>query len=211
MPHNDLDAARHDAIHALCVAQAEDRLSVEQFEQRLLLLREAPTSAAVRQIVGDLETTGDYGLVARDAPLPAGVAPLEQLRISAVFSGAKRSGRWTVPLFIETQIMFGSVKLDLRDAWFESDTLEIDVDAWCGSLQLIVPPGTQVEIEVSETMSGSEHKRGRNAASAEWNGLLVRITGSMFMSGLKIIERPPSSEQGGFLGGVREVVKRLRA
>jgi hypothetical protein len=107
--------------------------------------------------------------------------------------------------------MFGSVKLDLRDAWFESDTLEIDVDAWCGSLQLIVPPGTQVEIEVSETMSGSEHKRGRNAASAEWNGLLVRITGSMFMSGLKIIERPPSSEQGGFLGGVREVVKRLRA
>jgi hypothetical protein len=33
----------------------------------------------------------------------------------------------------------------------------------------------------------------------------------MFMSGLKVVERPPSSEQGGFLGGVREVVKRLRA
>lgn len=211
MPHNDLDAARRDAIHALCVAQAEDRLSVELFEQRLLLLREAPTAAAVRQIVGDLETTGDYGLAVRDAAIPAAAAPLERLRISAVFSGAKRSGRWTVPLLIETRIVFGSVKLDLRDAWFESDTLEIDVDAWCGSLELIVPPGTQVEIEVSETMSGSAHKRGRTAASAEWNGLLVRITGWMMMSGLKVIERPPSGEQRGFMGGVREVVKRLRA
>ncbi len=208
MPNNDLDAARRDAIHALCVAQAEDRLSVELFEQRLLLLREAPSAAAVRQIVGDLETTGDYGLAVHSAPIPAAVAPLERLRVSAVFSGAKRSGRWTVPLSIETRIMFGSVRLDLRDAWFESDTLDVEVDAVCGSLELIVPPGTQVEIEVSETMSGSDHKRGRGASAADWNGLLVRLTGSMFMSGLKVIERPPTAEGGGWLGGI---VKRLRA
>ena len=208
MPNNDLDAARRDAIHALCVAQAEDRLSVELFEQRLLLLREAPSAAAVRQIVGDLETTGDYGLAVHSAPIPAAAAPLERLRVSAVFSGAKRSGRWTVPLLIEAKIMFGSVRLDLRDAWFESDTLEIEMESFCGSLELIVPPGTQVEIEVSETMSGSDHKRVRGAAAADWNGLLVRLTGSMFMSGLKVIERPPTAEGGGWLGGI---VRRLRA
>lgn len=208
MTSDELELARRDAIHALCVAQAQERLSVELFEQRLALLREAPTSGAVRQIVGDLEITGDYALAVRDTPLPAAAPPLERLRISAVFSGAKRSGRWTVPLRIEAKIMFGSVRLDLRDAWFEFDTLEIEMESFCGSLELTVPPGTQVENEVSETMSGSDHKRGRGVAAAEWNGLLVRLTGSMFMSGLKIIERPPTAEGGGWLGGI---VKRLRA
>lgn len=210
MKSDELEQAQRDAIHALCVAQAQQLLSVELFEQRLLLLREAPTPAAVRQIVGDLEPHGEYLVAQDDTPLPAAVAPLERLRVSAVFSGAKRSGRWTVPLAIDARIVFGSLRLDLRDAWFESDTLEIELDALCGSLELLVPPGTQVENELSEVLSGSKHKRGR-AGDAGWNGLLVRLTGQLVMSGVKIIERPPTSEEIGFLDGVRDVVKRLKA
>ncbi len=206
MTSDDLKQARREAVHALCVAQAREQLSVELFEQRLALVREAPTTAAVWQILGDIgDPGGDDRLQRLDTPLPvdqpAAVAPLERLRVSAIFSGAKRSGRWTVPLVIEARIRFGNVKLDLRDAWFDSDTVEIEVDAICGALDLIVPPGTQVENEISETLSGSDHKRGR-ASAAEWNGLLVRLSGSMFMSGLKISERPPTSGQGGWLAGI---------
>ncbi|HET7601555.1 MAG TPA: hypothetical protein VFK36_00970, partial [Gemmatimonadales bacterium] len=208
MPHPDpdLDGARRDAIHVLCVAQAQDRISVELFEQRLLLLREAPTPAAIRQIVGDLDGSGDYGLQRLETPLPAAmetsaVAPLERMRLSAVFSGTKRSGQWTVPLLIEARIIFGDMTLDFRDAWFEVDTLDIDVEAWCGKLRLVVPPGTQVENEVEETFSGSKHRRGREAT--EPNGLLVRLSGQMFMGKVEIIERPPTSEATGLLAGIR--------
>jgi hypothetical protein len=208
MPHSDtdLDAARRDAIHALCVAQAQDRISVELFEQRLLLLREAPTPAAIRQILGDLDASGDYALQRLDTPLPApietaAVAPLERMRLSAVFSGTKRSGQWTVPLLIEAKIIFGDMTLDFRDAWFEVDTLDIDVEAWCGKLRLIVPPGTQVENEIEETLSGSKHRRGREAT--EPNGLLVRLSGQMFMGKVEILERPPTSEATGLLAGIR--------
>ena len=208
MPHpeTDLSAARHDAIHALCVAQAQDRISVELFEQRLLLLREAPTPAAMRQILGDLDTSGDYALQRLDTPLPAlmeaaAAAPLEHMRLSAVFSGAKRSGQWTVPLFIEARILFGDLRLDLRDAWFDADTLEIEVDSICGKLHLIVPPGTQIENEVEETLSGSSHKRARDVT--EHNGLLVRLTGQGFMSKIVIIERPPTSEARGLVAALK--------
>jgi hypothetical protein len=212
MPHPDpdLDGARHDAIHALCVAQAQDRISVELFEQRLLLLREAPTAAAMKQILGDLDASGDYALQRLDtpprAPLEtAAAAPLERMRLSAVFSGTKRSGPWTVPLLIEAKIIFGDMTLDFRDAWFEVDTLDIDVDAFCGKLRLIVPPGTQVENEIEETLSGSKHRRGREVI--EPNGLLVRLSGQMFMGKVEIIERPPTSEATGLLAGIR---RRLR-
>ncbi|HET9602767.1 MAG TPA: hypothetical protein VFO96_00650 [Gemmatimonadales bacterium] len=208
MPHpdTDLDAARRDAIHALCVAQAHERISVELFEQRLLLLREAPTPAAMRQILGDLDASGDYALQRLDTPLPApmqtaAVAPLELMRLSAVFSGTRRSGQWTVPLLIEAKILFGDLKLDLRDAWFEADTLEIDVDSICGKLHLIIPPGTQIENEIEETLSGSRHRRARDVT--EPNGLLVRLTGQGFMSKVVIIERPPTSEARGLLAGLR--------
>jgi hypothetical protein len=213
MTTDDLDAARRDAVHLLCVAQADGRVSVDLFQQRYLLVQEAPTVAAVRQLVGDLEPSGNFALepVTGEEDLvptsPAPVAPLERLRLSAVFSSVKRSGQWTVPLLIETKSLFGSVRLDLRDAWFDADTLEIHVDAICGSLELIVPPGTQVENEVEETMSGSKHKRGRGGP-AELNGLLVRLSGWMFMSGLTIIERPPTGQETGLLGAVR---RRLRA
>jgi hypothetical protein len=216
MPHaeSDLDAARRDAIHALCVAQAQDRISVDLFEQRLLLLREAPTPAAMWQILGDLDASGDFALQRLDTPLPApmettAVAPLERMRLSAVFSGTKRSGQWTVPLSIEARIIFGDLTLDLRDAWFDADTLDIEVDAFCGKLRLILPPGTQVENEIEETMSGSRHRRSRGVT--EPNGLLIRLSGQMFMSGLRITERLPTSEDDGLLGGVRRAVKRLKA
>lgn len=216
MPHADLDlnAARQNAIHALCVAQAQERISVDLFEQRLLLLREAPTPAAMRQILGDLDQSDGYALRPVDTPLPAGresvtVAPLERMRLSAVFSGTRRSGQWTVPLLIEAKILFGDLTLDLRDAWFEADTMEIDLDSICGKLHLIVPPGTQIENEIEETLSGSKHKRGRTAT--EPNGLLVRLSGQMFMSGVRVTERPPTSEDDGLFGGVRRAVRRLKA
>ena len=208
MPHPDpsLDAARRDAIHALCVAQAQDRISVELFEQRLLLLREAPTAAAMKQILGDLDLSGDYALQRLDTTLPAppptaAVAPLERMRLSAVFSGTRRSGQWTVPLLIEAKLIFGDMTLDFRDAWFEVDTLDIDVDGWCGKLRLIIPPGTQIENEIEETLSGSKHRRGREVT--EPNGRLVRLSGQMFMGKVEILERPPSSEATGLMAGIR--------
>ncbi|HET9151465.1 MAG TPA: hypothetical protein VFN83_07075 [Gemmatimonadales bacterium] len=211
MNSDDLLAARRDAVHALCVAQAREQLSVEAFEHRLELLREAPTAAAVRQIIGDLEPTGDYAVQPYAEPaLPVPAAPLERMRVSATFSQAVRNGRWTVPLLTEARAVFGEVRLDLRDAWFDTDVVEIAAHVMCGKLAVIVPPGTQVENEASALFAGTEHKR-RRAAGADWNGLLVRITGRVFMGAIEIIERPSTSDMPqGHYDGMRGAFNRWR-
>ena len=211
MDMDELLAARRDAVHALCVAQAREQLSVEAFEHRLELLKEAPTAAAVRQIVGDLEATADQALAPYPEPeMPAPVAALERMRLSAVFSQAVRNGRWTVPLLTEARAVFGEVRLDLRDAWFDTDAVEIAAHVICGKLAVIVPPGTQVENEASALFAGTDHKR-RRAAGADWNGLLVRITGRVFMGAIEIIERPSTSDMPqGHYDGVRGAFNRWR-
>lgn len=210
MPTDELEQARHDAIHALCVAQAQGMLSVETFEQRLMLLREAPTPAAMRQIVGDLERTGDYALAEREPTAPAAPEPLQRLRLSAVFATTRRTGQWTVPLVIEGRILFGSLRLDLRDAWFDADLLEIDADIAFGSLELVVPPGTEIENEMSEMLGNSKHKRAPGR-SGDWNGLLVRLSGTIFMGEVKIVERRSLRDlPEDHFRGVRGLLNRLR-
>ena len=60
----ELEERRREAIHQLCVAQAQGTLSVDLFEQRLALVREAPTPAAISQLVADLEVGTDKWEVA---------------------------------------------------------------------------------------------------------------------------------------------------
>ena len=70
----------------------------------------------------------------------------------------------------------------------------IDLSVTLGSLKIVVPPGTQIENECHEVFSSSTHpRRGRNRVAP--NGLLVILSGRVFMGEVKIQERPPTGEE----------------
>jgi len=191
MNHDELITARRAAIHTLCVAQAQDAISVELFELRLALLNEAPSPAAMEAIVADIDVgTGQLpGPAAglpdwpqyHDAPPP--------LRIQAVFSTNKRSGRFDVPPDLQLKAMFGELQVDLRDAGFMSAELHIEVDVFCGTVLVTVPQGAEVLNECSTFMGGATAKID---SDVEPNGLYVRITGSVVMGELKVRARLPT-------------------
>lgn len=194
---DDLDAARHDAIRLLCAAQAGDRLTVDVFESRLALVKQAPNRATLDAILADLADLPTYtppmGLVAA-AGRAAPVAPAELLRLVSVFGSTKRAGSWTVPLRLELKIIFGEATIDLRDAVFGADYLEIDLSVTFGQLNLIVPAGAQVENECEERASSSTHST-RSARGANPLGLLIRITGRTLFSSIDIKEKRSSAEE----------------
>jgi hypothetical protein len=201
---SDLDATRRDAIRILCQAQAQDRITVEAFEARLDQIRQAPNRSTLAAIVADLEPSGSYPVpVTATAryPLPADhtdvapVSPAELLRIGSVFASTKRAGSWTVPLEIHARVLIGDMTLDLRDAVFATDVLDVEVDAMLGSFTLIVPAGTQVENEVEEVMSSSSHST-RSARGTRLNGLLVRIRGRALFASVEVKEKLPTGELG---------------
>jgi hypothetical protein len=194
MNQDELIEAKRRAVHALCVAQGRQLISVDLFELRHALVNEAPSPAAVDAIVADLGAAGP-----EPTPLPArlpragmtAAAPGQPLRLSATFSTTRRKGEWVVPAVLQLRALFGEIKLDMRDAEFASDTVEIEVDVMLGSIDLILPAGTQVENECAATFGDVKHKPNE-VLESESNGLLVRLTGHAFLGDVKIRERLPS-------------------
>ena len=132
--------------------------------------------------------------VAADHTWAAPVEPAEEIRISTVFGSSKRAGSWTVPLRLQLRVVMGELVLDMRDAVFGSDVLDIDVNVTLGSLVLIVPAGAQVENECDERMSSSTHST-RSVRGAEPIGLLIRIAGRVRWSSIEIKEKRPTAEE----------------
>lgn len=200
---SDLDSARRAAIRILCQAQAHDHLTVEAFESRLDQVRQAPNDATLAAILADLDdltfpptTTGGHYLVAADHTGVAPVSPAEYLRLSSVFGSTTRAGSWTVPLNLDARVLFGEMTIDLRDAVFGADVMDIHIDVKLGSFTLIVPAGTQVESEVEDTLSSSSHST-RGARGASPNGPLIRLFGTAFMGSVDVKEKFPSSHPKG--------------
>lgn len=196
---DELEPLRQDAIRALSAAVTADRLPVDQFESRLVLVRQAPNRATLEAIVADILPTGGFTApmgvvrVEADHALAAPVEPADLLRITSVFGSSKRAGSWTVPLALDLKVMMGELTIDLRDAVFGSDVLDIDIHVTFGSLVLIVPSGAQVENECDERFSSSTHST-RSSKGVSPIGLLIRITGRVLFGSIEIKERRPSAE-----------------
>ncbi len=195
---SDLDSSRREAIRVLCQAQAHDHLSVEAFESRLEQVRHAPNEATLAAILADLDelvfppaVISDRYPAAADHTGAAPVSPAEHLRLSSVFGSTTRAGSWTAPHVLAARVLFGEMTIDLRDAVFGADVMDIEINIALGSFTLIVPAGTQVENEVEETLSSSTHST-RSARGASPNGLLIRVTGTAFMGSVEVKERFPS-------------------
>jgi hypothetical protein len=198
MRMDDLESLRYEAIRTLSAAVATDRLPVEQLESRLAQVRQAPNRATLDAIVADVLPTGSYAPAVfepeiADHTAVAPVEPAEYLRIVTVLGSTKRAGSWTVPFRLDLKVILGELTIDLRDAVFCADVLDIDLHVTFGSLTLIVPAGTQVENECEERFSSSTHSM-RSAKGAPRIGLLIRLTGRIVFSNLEVKEKRPSAD-----------------
>ena len=197
---SDLDSARREAIRALCQAQANDHLTVEGFESRLDQVRHAPNEATLAAILADLDglvfppaITGSQYPAPADHTGVAPVAPVEYLRLTSVFGSTTRAGSWTVPLNLDAKVLFGEMTIDLRDAVFGSDVVDIHIDVKVGGFTLFVPVGTQVENAVEETLSSSTHST-RSARGSGPNGLLIRLAGTALLGSVEVKEKFPTGQ-----------------
>jgi len=210
---DDLEAARQEAIRVLCDAHAREEVSLDQFESRLARLKLAPNRPTLDAILADLDLWTDRAASLAAVPYrPAAlepdeavepVAPAEMVRITSVLASSKRAGAWTVPFEIHGLVILGELTLDLTDAAFVSDVVDIDARVTLGSLTLVVPAGTQVENEIEETLASSSHST-KLSRGVDRNGLLVRLRGRAILAEIKIKEKLPNR-----LGGGRGLLRRL--
>ena len=60
-------------------------------------------------------------------------------------STIKRSGQWRVPPRLKVQSATGAIKLDFRQAKFESTEIDLELEGGTGAVDLVMPPGASAD------------------------------------------------------------------
>lgn len=107
----------------------------------------------------------------------------------AFWSGRKRSGSWVPARTIRVVACMGGVELDFRRAAFGVDEVELDVIAFMGGVEIVVPPGLHVETAGLALMGGFDENL-EDVGPVDPDAPTLRITGFVLMGGVEVVCRP---------------------
>jgi hypothetical protein len=143
------DAERDKAIEALATANAEGRLSLEEYSQRSEAALEARTLGDLAGLTADLP-----------APQPGDLAPVPA-KITAVLGNESRKGPWVVPPHLVIRSVLGDCHLEMQQAVIRQRVTTIDATVRFGSVTIYVPDGTDVRMTGRAVLSAkSSELRG---------------------------------------------------
>ncbi|MET9292868.1 DUF1707 domain-containing protein [Streptomyces sp. NPDC003077] len=192
------DADRERVAETLRNAHAEGRLDFEEFEERLETAYKARTFGELRPLTADLPQ-GHVG--ASPAVHRPGVPATWRERIGgtatsrwafAMWSGFSRRGRWTAPRAFTAVTFQGGGELDLRDANFEAEEVTIRCFILMGGVEVVVPPGVDVQVTGFGFMGGFEDT---DHEPADPGAPRVKITGFAMMGGVGLKRKASKLEK----------------
>ncbi|MEU6117965.1 DUF1707 domain-containing protein [Streptomyces sp. NPDC047117] len=197
------DADRDRVAEILRDALAEGRLRMEEFDERLEAAYEARTYGELEPLTADLPVGG------RDVPvLPAAVprnavAPAWAERIVGgegsssagigILGGFQRTGQWTVGRRFTAVAFWGGGEIDLREARFADREVVINCVAIMGGVNIVVPPGVEVDVRGVGIMGGFDHREA--GVAGDPGAPRVIVTGLAFWGGVGVERKPTRAEK----------------
>lgn len=175
--------AERDAVaQRLQVAFAEQRLTDEEFDQRIRAALTARTAADLDQLTADLPaSTADYGQAS------LAVAGRKPGRFVVTFKNSiSRSGRWSVPKKLTFGVYKGSGLLDLRAADLTAPVTTIRAVIYKSRTEIVLPPGVQLELGGLGVSSDCDPASQAIRPDAP----VVRIVGYGYKSTIGVTNRP---------------------
>jgi DUF1707 SHOCT-like domain len=191
-----LDQTRQMTIDALCEHFANDVMGVEEFERRVDLAHQASSNADLRALLRDLPG-GELPAVVAPGGLPAAsrgyqMTSADRVRergfAVAVLGGTRRTGRWTPAHKNYAIAVCGGAELDFREAVLGPGVTELEVYAMWGGVEVIVPPGLNVESHGIGLLGGFDH-RAESYDAPDPTAPTLRVTGIALMGGVEITVR----------------------
>jgi class 3 adenylate cyclase len=174
------DADRDRTVTLLREHVVDGRLTLDEFSERVGLALQARTR-------GDLEAVM--------ANLPALATPQEEVGrrrarrwFVGIMSGAGAKGRWRISGKTTAIAVMGGCDLDLRQAEIDGPEVVITAIAFMGGVQIIVPEGFDVDLDVIPFMGGRNLKL-RNVPRVPGSPR-IRVRGLAFMGGVDVRSKP---------------------
>ncbi len=174
------DADRDRTVTLLREHVVDGRITLDEFSDRVGLALQARTR-------GDLQ-----GVMSN---LPDLAVPVEETRrrkarrwFIGVMSGAGAKGRWRISGKTTAIAVMGGCDIDLRHAEIDGPEIVITAIAIMGGINIIVPEGFDVELNVIPFMGGRELKL-RNVPLVPGSPRIV-INGLALMGGVDVRSKP---------------------
>ncbi len=170
-------ADRSETMAILDAAFRDGRLSPGEYNQRSAQTRQATYRADLEPLTADLVVVQDahradeYSPVPAVDSIPAPVTYPNQIR--ALMSSQTRRGVWRVPGQLDVTCLLSAIKLDMREAIFETTNVIINLNLVMGELKLWVPQGVEV-IDQSQPVLSETKMLGMSPASPERPRILLR-------------------------------------
>jgi hypothetical protein len=182
---------RDEARALLVEGYAQDSIDQTELDRRLEEVENARTIAELRALTIDVR------------PVETALVPVMQAeRLPVLFGSIERRGAWQVAPRTAVRVTFGDAVLDLRQAVLPAGvtTIEIEVKVAFGNLEVIVPPGWQIDNRCRAILASVEQDPSGGAGREP---RLLRLTGRVVLGSLSVHERLPGE-------GARESKRRQR-
>jgi len=191
-----LSQTRQMTVDALCEHFANDVMGVEEFERRVDAAHRAGTVDELKELLRDLPGGNLPAPVAKGAAPEAsrryGVTSAAHVKereiVVAILGGATRRGRWSPARKNFAFAVMGGTELDFREAMLGPGVTEVQVFAMWGGVQIIVPPGMNVESHGIGILGGFEHFTD---VAPDPDAPTLRVTGFACMGGVEVTQRYP--------------------
>jgi hypothetical protein len=166
-----LSDRREHLIDRLTTDYANGAFEVDELERRLALVHAAQTPAELDVI---------DGVPARTTAL------VVSQRMRVVMGSVEKTGPWAVPQRLSARVAWGHLLLDLRNARLADTGTTIEVNVTMGNVEVLVPPGLEVEVDASSFMGNVED---RTEPSPAGRRAVVRIVGRVKLGNLEVVTR----------------------
>jgi hypothetical protein len=185
-----LSGHRERTVELLVGHFAADRLTVDEFEQRVDLAHRATTVAELDRLTSDLLVREPLQPAGAAAAAPSAAQPDARQLLFALLGGTERTGRWRPARQITVLTVMGGAELDFRDAQLGAGETEVFFFCMMGGAHVIVPPTLAVDASGIAIMGGFEH---RDAATlpVDPRAPLLKLRGFCLMGGVDIETRLP--------------------
>lgn len=173
---------RDEARALLAEGYAQDWIDQAELDRRLESVEYAQTIAELRMLTTDVRPVETTALV-----------PVTQAeRIPVLFGSIERRGAWQVAPRTQVRVTFGDAVLDLREAVLPAGVteLELEVKVTFGNLEVVVPPGWQIDNRCRAVLASVEQDPG---GAPDRERRLLRLTGRVVLGSLSVQERLPGA------------------
>jgi hypothetical protein len=225
VPGPTLAEKREKTVQLLIDSFASDRLSVEEFEDRLDRAHRAGDAGTLESLISDLPvpaagppqpapvqaagTPAPRPAVRPDRALPEEVR--ERQFMAAVMGGFERKGPWVPARHTSCLCLMGGAVLDFREARLPPGPVEVDIFAMMGGVEIIVPPWIGIDTGGIAIMGGFEDGTANRTTPLPPDAPVIRIGGFLFMGGVEVSIRMPGESASAAKKRLRAERKQLKA